>query len=116
MIVRTTRYTWVRTPLHVAAHRTLLARRVRCYAQKHGPPISRLTVLDVAIRAVLDRFCLCFLMIYILLLRILTFPTVMEYLGGGEIKWRTKSDNPLLRVDQTRRICRDVILGLEYRA
>ncbi|KAI0367827.1 kinase-like protein [Pilatotrama ljubarskyi] len=39
---------------------------------------------------------------------------VMEYLGGGEIKWRTKSDNPLLRVEQTRRICRDVILGLEY--
>ncbi|KAI0649052.1 kinase-like domain-containing protein [Trametes meyenii] len=39
---------------------------------------------------------------------------VMEYLGGGEIKWRTRSDNPLLRVDQTRRICRDVILGLEY--
>ncbi|PIL35529.1 hypothetical protein GSI_02257 [Ganoderma sinense ZZ0214-1] len=39
---------------------------------------------------------------------------VMEYLGGGEIKWRTASDNPLLRVDQTRRICRDVILGLEY--
>ncbi|KAL1949542.1 hypothetical protein VTO73DRAFT_8423 [Trametes versicolor] len=39
---------------------------------------------------------------------------VMEYLGGGEIKWRTPNDNPLLRVDQTRRICRDVILGLEY--
>ncbi|KAI0749809.1 kinase-like domain-containing protein [Daedaleopsis nitida] len=39
---------------------------------------------------------------------------VMEYLGGGEIKWRSRSDNPLLRVDQTRRICRDVILGLEY--
>ncbi|TBU62722.1 kinase-like domain-containing protein [Dichomitus squalens] len=39
---------------------------------------------------------------------------VMEYLGGGEIKWRTANDNPLLRVDQTRRICRDVILGLEY--
>ncbi|CDO70636.1 hypothetical protein BN946_scf184756.g2 [Trametes cinnabarina] len=39
---------------------------------------------------------------------------VMEYLAGGEIKWRTRSDNPLLRVDQTRRICRDVILGLEY--
>ncbi|KAI0833546.1 kinase-like domain-containing protein [Trametes gibbosa] len=39
---------------------------------------------------------------------------VMEYLGGGEIKWRTKKDNPLLRVDQTRRVCRDVILGLEY--
>ncbi|KAH9945142.1 kinase-like domain-containing protein, partial [Epithele typhae] len=39
---------------------------------------------------------------------------VMEYLGGGEIKWRSRNDNPLLRVDQTRRICRDVILGLEY--
>lgn len=39
----------------------------------------------------------------------------MEYLGGGEIKWRTASDDPVLRVDQTRRICRDVILGLEYR-
>ena len=39
----------------------------------------------------------------------------MEYLGGGEIKWRSRNDNPLLRVDQTRRICRDVILGLEYR-
>lgn len=43
------------------------------------------------------------------------FLPVMEYLGGGEIKWRTQSDHPLLRVDQTRRICRDVILGLEYR-
>ncbi|GBE87959.1 kinase-like domain-containing protein [Sparassis latifolia] len=39
---------------------------------------------------------------------------VMEYLGGGEIKWRTQGDEPVLRVDQTRRICRDVILGLEY--
>ncbi|KAI0925686.1 hypothetical protein AcW1_008060 [Taiwanofungus camphoratus] len=39
---------------------------------------------------------------------------VMEYLGGGEIKWRTPANEPVLRVDQTRRICRDVILGLEY--
>ncbi|THH29612.1 hypothetical protein EUX98_g4585 [Antrodiella citrinella] len=39
---------------------------------------------------------------------------VMEYLAGGEIKWRTPSEEPALRVDQTRRICRDVILGLEY--
>ncbi|KAH9928363.1 kinase-like domain-containing protein [Fomitopsis serialis] len=34
--------------------------------------------------------------------------------GGGEIKWRTNDGEPVLRVDQTRRICRDVILGLEY--
>ncbi|KAH9970563.1 kinase-like domain-containing protein [Lactifluus volemus] len=39
---------------------------------------------------------------------------VMEFLGGGEIKWRDSEGNPVLRVDQTRRICRDVILGLEY--
>ena len=38
----------------------------------------------------------------------------MEYLGGGEIKWRTEQDEPVQRVSQTRRICRDVILGLEY--
>lgn len=39
----------------------------------------------------------------------------MEYCGGGEIKWRTKGNEPILRVSQTRRIIRDVILGLEYR-
>jgi len=41
---------------------------------------------------------------------------VMEFLGGGEIKWRDSDSNPVLRVDQSRRICRDVILGLEYRS
>ncbi|KAF9223814.1 kinase-like protein [Gyrodon lividus] len=39
---------------------------------------------------------------------------VMEYLGGGEIKWRNEQHEPILKVDQCRRICRDVILGLEY--
>ncbi|KAI0067229.1 kinase-like protein [Artomyces pyxidatus] len=39
---------------------------------------------------------------------------VMEYLGGGEVKWRSQTNRPVLRVDQSRRICRDVILGLEY--
>lgn len=38
----------------------------------------------------------------------------MEYLGGGEIKWRDEHHQPILKVDQCRRICRDVILGLEY--
>ncbi|KAI0248910.1 kinase-like domain-containing protein [Lactifluus subvellereus] len=41
---------------------------------------------------------------------------VMEFLGGGEIKWRDSEGSPVLRVDQSRRICRDVILGLEYRS
>lgn len=40
---------------------------------------------------------------------------VMEYLSGGEIKWRNEQNEPVLQVDQCRRICRDVILGLEYR-
>ncbi|KDQ52643.1 hypothetical protein JAAARDRAFT_138321 [Jaapia argillacea MUCL 33604] len=39
---------------------------------------------------------------------------VMEYLGGGEVKWRNMDNEPILTVDQTRRIIRDVILGLEY--
>lgn len=39
---------------------------------------------------------------------------IMEYLGGGEIRWRDEYSNPLLQVDQTRRIFRDVTLGLEY--
>ncbi|KAI0034763.1 kinase-like domain-containing protein, partial [Vararia minispora EC-137] len=39
---------------------------------------------------------------------------IMEYLAGGEVKWRDENKNPILTVDQIRRICRDVILGLEY--
>ena len=40
----------------------------------------------------------------------------MEYMGGGEVKWRSASSppRPVLTVDQSRRICRDVVLGLEY--
>lgn len=38
---------------------------------------------------------------------------VMEYLEGGEIKWRGQ-DRPILTLGQTRRIVRDVLLGLEY--
>ena len=40
---------------------------------------------------------------------------VMEYLEGGEIRWRTLDHKPTLRIDQIRRIMRDVILGLDYR-
>lgn len=38
----------------------------------------------------------------------------MELLAGGEIKWRNDKGQPILHVDQTRRILRDAILGLEY--
>ncbi|THG93066.1 hypothetical protein EW145_g8484, partial [Phellinidium pouzarii] len=39
---------------------------------------------------------------------------VMEYMGGGEVKWRDEHGRPCLRLDQSRRICRDVVLGLDY--
>ena len=39
----------------------------------------------------------------------------MEYLGGGEIRWKNERGEPTLQMDQTRRIFRDVTLGLEYR-
>ncbi|THV06330.1 kinase-like protein [Dendrothele bispora CBS 962.96] len=39
---------------------------------------------------------------------------VMEYLGGGEIKYTNERREPILTVEQTRRIMRDAILGLEY--
>lgn len=39
----------------------------------------------------------------------------MEYLGGGEVLWQDEHHKPLLTVDQTRRIMRDALLGLEYR-
>ena len=40
----------------------------------------------------------------------------MEYLGGGEVKWRDNDNKPVLTTSQTRRILRDAVLGLEYRA
>lgn len=39
----------------------------------------------------------------------------MEYLAGGEVKWRDDRNQPILSVEQTRRIIRDAVLGLEYR-
>ncbi|TFK27484.1 kinase-like protein [Coprinopsis marcescibilis] len=39
---------------------------------------------------------------------------IMEYLGGGEVKWRDGDHEPVLTVNQTRRIVRDAVLGLEY--
>ncbi|TDL26178.1 kinase-like protein [Rickenella mellea] len=40
---------------------------------------------------------------------------VMELMGGGEVKWRDEqSHQPVLRLEQIRRIFRDVTLGLEY--
>lgn len=39
---------------------------------------------------------------------------VMEHLAGGPVQWCTTEDTPLLTLSQTRRIMRDVLLGVEY--
>ncbi|KAF9451944.1 hypothetical protein P691DRAFT_756827 [Macrolepiota fuliginosa MF-IS2] len=39
---------------------------------------------------------------------------VMEYCSGGPVQWANDSKEPILRLEQTRRIMRDVIVGLEY--
>ena len=40
---------------------------------------------------------------------------VMEYIAGGIVEWSDTDHSPLLTLAQTRRVMRDVILGLEYR-
>jgi len=39
---------------------------------------------------------------------------IMENLSGGPIEWTNAEHEPILLVDQTRRIIRDVIVGLDY--
>ncbi|KAF8622768.1 hypothetical protein AX15_006853 [Amanita polypyramis BW_CC] len=39
---------------------------------------------------------------------------IMEYLSGGPIEWTNTEHEPVLLVDQARRIIRDVIVGLDY--
>lgn len=39
---------------------------------------------------------------------------VIEYLGGGEVRFTNGDNKPILTVEQSRRIIRDAILGLEY--
>ncbi|KAF5354671.1 hypothetical protein D9756_005376 [Leucocoprinus leucothites] len=39
---------------------------------------------------------------------------VMEYCPGGPVQWATESRDPILRLEQIRRIMRDVVVGLEY--
>ncbi|KAI8598093.1 kinase-like domain-containing protein [Dissophora ornata] len=39
---------------------------------------------------------------------------VLEYMEGGEVRWKDADDKPVLPVDDARAIFRDVVLGLEY--
>lgn len=41
--------------------------------------------------------------------------TVLEYMEGGEVRWKDEDDRPILAIDNARSIFRDVVLGLEYR-
>jgi SNF1-activating kinase 1 len=40
---------------------------------------------------------------------------VVEYLEGGDIKWRDDHDRPLLNEQTARNYFRDVVSGLAYR-
>lgn len=42
------------------------------------------------------------------------FFSVLEYMEGGEIVWRTPDDEPVLSVSQARQIFRDLVSGLDY--
>lgn len=39
---------------------------------------------------------------------------VLEYMSGGEVRWKDERGFPTLTVSETRTIMRDVVLGLEY--
>lgn len=40
---------------------------------------------------------------------------VLEYCAGGELQWKDKHSRPTLSLNETRRVFRDTLLGLEYR-
>ncbi|KAK3842503.1 MAG: kinase-like domain-containing protein [Linnemannia gamsii] len=39
---------------------------------------------------------------------------VLEYMEGGEVRWKDVEDKPILLLDDARTIFRDIVLGLEY--
>ncbi|KAF9105716.1 hypothetical protein BGX29_011586 [Mortierella sp. GBA35] len=39
---------------------------------------------------------------------------VLEYMEGGEVRWKDMDDKPILPLDDARTIFRDIVLGLEY--
>ncbi|KAF9945778.1 protein kinase ssp1, partial [Modicella reniformis] len=39
---------------------------------------------------------------------------VLEYMEGGEVRWKDTEDKPILPLQHARLIFRDVVLGLEY--
>lgn len=39
---------------------------------------------------------------------------ILEYCEGGELRWKEEDGSPSLTVDETRKIFRDTLLGLEY--
>ncbi|KAF9543530.1 hypothetical protein EC957_000808 [Mortierella hygrophila] len=39
---------------------------------------------------------------------------VLEYMEGGEVRWKDTEEKPILPLDDARSIFRDIVLGLEY--
>lgn len=102
------------------AEKLNLLRRRNLPASSHTPLTDKLSSLEQKIRKEIAIMKKCRHGHIVRLLEVIDdklnerIYMVMEYLSGGEIKWRNERNQPVLTVDQCRRICRDVILGLEY--
>ncbi|KAI6098346.1 kinase-like domain-containing protein [Pisolithus croceorrhizus] len=102
------------------AEKLNLLRRRNLPASPHTPLTDKLSSLEQKIRKEIAIMKKCRHGHIVRLLEVIDdklnerIYMVMEYLSGGEIKWRNELNQPVLAVDQCRRICRDVILGLEY--
>lgn len=44
----------------------------------------------------------------------MTAHLALEYMEGGEIEWRDENEMPVLSLDETRAVFRDVVSGLDY--
>lgn len=40
---------------------------------------------------------------------------VMEYVDGGDLKWKDDLDDPILSLEECKGYFRDMVVGLEYR-
>ncbi|KAG6845245.1 hypothetical protein H0H87_011980 [Tephrocybe sp. NHM501043] len=97
-----------------------MLRQQRIPASAHTPLVDRLGTTEAKIRKEIAIMKKCRHPHVVRLYEIIDDRTrdkiymVMEYLAGGEVKWTNENHEPILSYDQTRRIIRDAVLGLEY--
>ncbi|KAG5644172.1 hypothetical protein DXG03_009013 [Asterophora parasitica] len=100
--------------------RQLRQQRLPSTGPPHTPVVDRLSTIEAKIRKEIAIMKKCRHLHVVRLCEIIDDRSrdkiymVMEYLAGGEVKWKNENDEPILTVGQTRRIIRDAVLGLEY--